>query len=255
MPEGDVVALTAQRLDAALAGRPLVRAELRWPGTGGAHLVGATPEDVLAYGKHLLMRLDSGWTLRTHLRMDGSWYVARTGTHEAAGKGAFVRAVLANEQWTATGHRLGMLDLVRTRDEHVILGHLGPDILAADWDPEQIVDRLVGTGAPLAEALLDQRAVAGIGTLYVAEGLFATRTNPWLPVAQLPRTALLRLVTVIRGQMLQAVAGGLGARIVHMHNRAGQRCPRCRSVIVRELARQPPEQRPIFWCPTCQRAG
>lgn len=249
------MALTAQRLDAALADRPFVRAELRWPGTGGANLVGATPRAVLPYGKHLLMRFDTGWTLRTHLRMDGSWYVARTGTREAAGNGAFVRAVLANDTWTATGHRLGMLDLIRTRDEHVLLGHLGPDILAVDWDPDGIVDRLVATGAPLAEALLDQRAVAGIGTLYVAEGLFATRTNPWLPVAQVPRAALSRLVTVIRGQMQQAVTGGLGARVVHMHNRAGQRCPRCRAVIVRELARQPPEQRPIFYCPTCQRAG
>lgn len=255
MPEGDVVALTAQRLGAALEGRQLERVELRWPGTGGAQLAGATPVAVLPYGKHLLVRLDSGWTIHTHLRMDGSWRIARTGSRDAAARGAFVRAVLANETWTAIGDRLGMVDLLRTRDEHTVVGHLGPDILAEAWEPEHIVDNLVATAVPLAEALLDQRAVAGIGTLYVAEGLFATRLDPWSDVRQIPHPALVRLVTVIRHQMQQAVAGGLGARTVYMHNRAGQRCPRCRSIILRQLARRPPEQRPIFFCPTCQRAG
>lgn len=131
MPEGDVVRLTAARLDAALTGRLLVRADLRWPGVALVDLRGQSVLGTVARGKHLLTRLGHGWTLHTHLRMDGSWLVARTGG-PVADRGPFVRVVLGNEQWSCVGHRLGMVDVVRTRDERTVVGHLGPDILDDD---------------------------------------------------------------------------------------------------------------------------
>ncbi len=117
MPEGDVLRRTAAGLDAALAGRVLDRAELRWPDAAGTVLEGRTVLGTVAYGKHLLTRFDDGRTLHTHLRMEGSWSVHRTGTTSARERDPWVRAVLVTPDWTALGHRLGMLDVLRTRDE------------------------------------------------------------------------------------------------------------------------------------------
>ena len=83
MPEGDVLRRTSARMATALVGAPLVRAELRWGGLGSVDLVGREVIEVVSYGKHLLVRTEHGWTLRTHLRMEGSWHVARTGSDQA----------------------------------------------------------------------------------------------------------------------------------------------------------------------------
>ncbi|HIZ98786.1 MAG TPA: Fpg/Nei family DNA glycosylase, partial [Candidatus Janibacter merdipullorum] len=71
MPEGDTVWRTARRLHAALAGQAAQLVDLRWGDLDEAPLRGATVEEVRPRGKHLLHRFDSGWTLHTHLRMEG----------------------------------------------------------------------------------------------------------------------------------------------------------------------------------------
>lgn len=138
MPEGDTVFRTCARQHEALAGRTLLAADLRWPTLSTASLAGQEITEVVPRGKHILMRLDSGWTLHSHLRMEGQWRVSRTETdaHGRSGIGRAgrarddIRAILVTEPWTATGLRLGMLDLVRSSEEASLVGHLGPDILS-----------------------------------------------------------------------------------------------------------------------------
>lgn len=255
MPEGDTVLLTARKLDAALSGRRLLRSELRWPRVPVEDLAGVVVLETRAYGKHLLTRFEDGRTLHTHLRMDGSWRVARTGTPGAAGRGAFVRAVLGNETWTCVGNRLGMLDLVRTRDEHDIIGHLGPDILAEDF-PERLDALLTGSAVPaevrarpVGELLLDQTFVAGIGTLFACEGLFQLQLWPWSPAADVDLRALL---LTIRRHMQRGVLAPVDGRLVRVHSRAGRACVRCGRTIARGTVGTPPTDRPMFYCPHCQ---
>ena len=138
MPEGDTVWRTCHRLHEALAGRRLLASDLRWPDIATADLRGMTVVEVVPRGKHILVRLDSGWTVHSHLRMDGQWRIEPTDPSAVfpgavpgtpASRGDSVRAVLVAPEWTAVGSRLGMLDLVRTSEEHTLIGHLGPDIL------------------------------------------------------------------------------------------------------------------------------
>ena len=104
MPEGDTVWRTAQRLNEALAGDPLVHADLRWPSLALADLRGAVTLEIRARGKHLLHRLDNGLTLHSHLRMDGTWRVSATtdppqpfgGHHEVDGMGLDPVELLGN---------------------------------------------------------------------------------------------------------------------------------------------------------------
>ncbi|GAB4084994.1 Fpg/Nei family DNA glycosylase [Myceligenerans cantabricum] len=265
MPEGDVLRLTAERLDAALAGQVLVRAELRWPSVAAARLVGATVVGTGTYGKHLLTRLGDGRTLHTHLRMEGQWRVDRTGSRGAAARGPAVRAVLATRHWTCTGLRLGMLDLLATRDEPRLLTGLGPDLLAADFAPGVAGSRLPDGVArlardparPLCDVLLDQRTVAGLGTIWMAESLFARRLHPWTPAGDLDErdaaALLLRARDLLWRSIRIARVDGLGAVESFVHGRAGRPCRRCRTPIAVGTANEQPFERPVFWCPACQR--
>ena len=111
-----------------------------------APLVGAVVDEVVPRGKHLLHRFTTGWTLHTHLRMEGSWRVEAAGS-EAARRSlrrSDLRAAIGNDQWTTLGLRLGELDVVPRTEEHRLIGHLGPDVLGDDWDPDLVARRLTG---------------------------------------------------------------------------------------------------------------
>lgn len=273
MPEGDVVRLTAARLDEALAGRELVRSELRWPSAAEHDLVGRTVLANVPYGKHLLTRFDDGWTLHTHLRMEGEWHVARTGTGGARGGGPTVRVVLANAWWTAIGVRIGMLHVLRTSDEHRVVGALGPDVLGDDFPATGLAEAVrrlraddaagglgprhrperVATGVPVAEALLDQHTVAGLGTIWTAESLHARKVWPWTPVRDVPDLA--GVLVAARELMARTVREGFDPRrgyVRHVHGRAGRACHTCGTPVEVGTANEPPYDRPIFWCPGCQ---
>ena len=260
MPEGDVLRLTAERLSAALRGRPLVRAELRWPSAGGATLTGSTALETVAYGKHLLTRLDDGRTLHTHLRMEGLWKIHRTDSPEASARNHAIRAVLATDAWTATGWHLGMLDLLRTQDERRVLSALGPDVLGADFLATGLADGTARLGREpersLCAALLDQRTVAGIGTIWMAESLFTRRLWPWTPAGSVPESELNDLLRTARRLMERSIAVGRargpGAVERHVHGRAGRPCHRCGTPIGVGSANEKPYERPVFWCPSCQ---
>ena len=240
---------TAALLDRALAGQRLVRAELRWPGAGGLDLTGRTVLRTVPYGKHLLTRLDDGRTLHTHLRMDGSWRVWPSGAAPAAARSADVRAVLGVEHHVAVGYLLGMLDVLRTLDERTVVGHLGPDILADPVNGTELLRRWHAAGArPAAEVLLDQRVVAGIGTIFMAESLFAEGIWPWTPAERVADPA--RLLGRARRLMQRSVAAGRPDERVH--GRAGRPCTRCGGPIAMGTAFEPPVQRAVFWCPRCQ---
>ncbi|WP_035833556.1 DNA-formamidopyrimidine glycosylase family protein [Jonesia quinghaiensis] len=286
MPEGDTVLCAANRLHDVLAGAVLTRSDLRWPSAPLNAFVGVEVIEVGAYAKHMLMRCADGQTLRTHLRMDGVWRVTPTGSRESQGKSDTVRAVLGTSQWTCVGYQLGMLDVLATRDEQPLLDHLGPDILADSSVPTALIDRATseqrllaprrshaGLGMtiqgindvgwlqglenfsqqpperPIGETLLDQSVVSGIGTIFMAEGLFTAKIHPLTPISQVD---VPRLLSSIRGHMIRGVIQPVSGRIIHVHARRGSPCHRCGTPISRRMVGPELRQRPAFFCPTCQ---
>jgi len=262
MPEGDTVWRTAHRLDQALAGSPLLVADLRWPSLATTDLRGATTLEVISRGKHILQRLDTGRTLHSHLRMEGQWRVEATPQvtpRQLAGDR--VRAVLGTADWTALGLRLGMLDLVPTADERTLVGHLGPDLLGPDWDPSLAVANLRREPRrALGAALLDQRNLAGIGTLWAAESLFLEGLHPWTPVGEVDDDALAgvverahRLLSASRHQAVQTSTGSTRrGETSYAHARSGRPCRRCGGSIRVAMIGDPPQERTMFYCPGCQ---
>lgn len=242
----------------------LTRSDFRVPHLATVDLSGQTVREVLARGKHLLTRLDSGLTLHTHFRMDGSWHLYRPDERRRGGPAWQVRVVLETAEWQAVGYRLPVVQLLDTAAEADVVGHLGPDLLAENWDPAEALRRL--RTAPEREiglALLDQRNLAGLGNLYRTEMLFLVGVTPWTPVADVPDLPALvekgrRLLLANRGRGEQSTTGSLRHGRTHwVFERSGRPCRRCGTRIATAGQGDPPRARLTYWCPRCQvgRAG
>jgi DNA-formamidopyrimidine glycosylase len=250
MPEGDIVWYTARRLREALAGRVLTRSDFRVPRHATADLSGQTVTEVISRGKHLLIRTDAGLTVHAHLKMEGFWRVTPAGPPPRDHR---VRLLLANQEFQAAGYRLGVVDLLRTRDEHRVTGHLGPDLLGPDWDADEAVSRLRrDPGRPVAEALLDQANLAGIGNLYKSEVLFLSGVSPFRAIGDVPDLPEMveraRALLDTNKDRIDQVTTGNGRTPTWVYGRRGRPCRRCGTRI--ETGTQ--GERVTFWCPHCQ---
>jgi endonuclease-8 len=191
--------------------------------------------------------------------MEGSWWLFRTGERWRGGPEHEIRAVVGSSEYVAVGYRLARLTVVRTADEQTLVGHLGPDLLGADWDATEAVRRLAAEpDRTIGEALLDQRNLAGIGNLYRAEVLFLRGLSPWTPVQATPDLPAVvdlaeRLLSANRLRTEQATTGSLRQGAQHwVYRRAGQACRRCGSRVRSADLGPAGQERRIYWCPRCQ---
>lgn len=258
MPEGDVVWRTGRRLHQALAGERVVTWQLRWPSLATSDLRGETVTEVVSRGKHLLLRTSGGWTLHSHLRMEGAWHLRRSDAHGRLPGGSGVRAIVGNVRWTAVGLRLGMLDLVRTIDEGTLVGHLGPDVLGDDWDLDVVAARIGADPRTVGETLLDQRVLAGVGTFYLCEACFVLGLTPWTPASDVDAEEVAatvhRMLWTNRERAVQVTTGDARpGREQYVHARSGRPCRRCGTTVRVAPLGDAPQQRVAFYCPRCQR--
>ena len=265
MPEGDTIFRTAEVLRAALLGRRITaaRAQPR-PGLRRvpdlSRLVGATVSRVEAQGKHLLIGFDNGLTIRSHLRMSGSWHRYRPGEAWRRPERQ-ASAVLETAESVAVAFNTPVVELLSEADVRRSrpLRELGPDLLSTAFDIAEATRRLRERDREqLGNALLDQRAVAGIGNVYKSEVAFIEGLDPWSHVAAFEDAALERALRTAR-RLLQANTRG-GARIttaspvrgqsLWVYGRSGRPCRRCGTLIRQE--RQGELARLTYWCPRCQ---
>lgn len=257
MPEGDTVYLAASRLRGALAGRTLTRTDFRVPRYATTNLSGRIVGEVVSRGKHLLIRVSPDVTIHTHLRMDGTWRTFRTGERWYGGPSWQVRIVLANDEYNAVGYRIPVIDVVPRSAEDDLVGHLGPDLLGPDWDPDEAVRRLAADPErEIGEALLDQRNLAGIGNVYKTELCFLRGVSPWTPVGE---AGDLRAIAELARRLLEANKTGYAqsttgdTRPTRANWVYGRRtCLRCGGPVRRGRQGTPPDDRVSDWCPYCQ---
>ncbi|GAA4829824.1 endonuclease VIII [Saccharopolyspora rosea] len=258
LPEGDTVFLTCHRLHEALAGHRLVRGELRHPRLSTLDLAGRSVREVRPAGKHLLIRFDDGHTLHNHLRMDGAWHLYgpagrwRRPAHQ-------VRAVLATERQVAVGFNLHDLRWLPTAEEPRVIGHLGPDLLAADWDDDheaEAVRRLTADpDRELGLALLDQSVVAGLGNIYQTEVCFLIGRSPRTRVADVDAHRVVRLgrELLLRNAWHPEQSTTKSLRPGTRHWVYGRRtCLRCGGPVHRATQGRDPGSRVSYHCPRCQ---
>jgi endonuclease-8 len=257
MPEGDSIHRAARRVGAALVGSEIRSIETpqprhghdRWP----ERLAGRGVRAVDARGKHLFLRFDGDLTLHSHLRMGGAWGVYPRGGrwHRAARRAWLVIRTDEHDVVQFDGPVLELMTEGRTRFDRR-LAALGPDVLAAEFDERGFLRRLREDDPTrgLGEALLDQRIVSGLGTVWKAEGCFLAGVSPWRRVAQVTDEEALRVIREAR-PLMQLSVESPSRRGRWVFERAGLPCRRCSTPI--EFRGQGDDNRNTFWCPECQR--
>lgn len=275
MPEGDTLFRAARAMHRALAGAPVVRFE-----SGYAHvanvdretpIAGRIVESVSAAGKHVLVRFSGDLVLRTHMRMNGSWHLYRPGERWRRPRSA-MRVLIETPAFVAVGFDVPVAELVGARAlARGPVGKLGPDLLAEEFDAAEAARRIrVRPDATMAEALLDQRAVAGAGNVFKSEVLFLARVHPFTRVSAVADATLEDALAIARRLLRSNVRDDSPAAIVTytgfrrttgrsdpgarlwVYGRAGKPCRRCGTAI--EYRKIGPDERSSYWCPRCQPA-
>lgn len=261
MPEGDTIRKLCTYLRGELRGETITRCTSRRP--LGASMEGRRVEDVSAHGKHLVIALEGGLHLRSHLGMYGAWH--RYGPDERWRKPEWQAAVAL---WTGS-HAYVCFNprevvlvrgaALRERDLH---RRLGPDLTQPGFDAGQAVRRareFAAPETPMVDVLLDQRAAAGIGNVYKSELLFLEGIHPQTALGEVDDEALATLLDRAAGLLRRNL--GAGPRVTRfadddagrlwVYGREGEPCLGCGTAIRCErLGRY---LRVTYWCPSCQR--
>ena len=263
MPEGDTIHRAARTLHAALAGRTVTKFDSVFPQLARAEVAGRTVESVDAVGKHLLMHFSGDLHLRTHMRMNGSWHLYKPGERWRK-RHSDMRIVIETEAWVAVAFNVPVAEMhdARSLERQDDLLHIGPDFLGEEFDFDEARRRIRARGdGEIADVLLNQRVVSGIGNEYKSEVLFMARVSPFARVADVGDEQLDTILKTARKVMLANVAKRSPARITtfrldprmkqYVYGRAGKPCLRCGTTI--QYAKQGPNARGTYWCPSCQR--
>lgn len=281
MPEGDTIYRAARAMQRVLAGAVVTGFE-----TGYAHLARVnddtplarrTIEKVEARGKWLLLYFSGDLILLTHMLMSGSWHLYRTG--EAWQKPRrLMRVVLTTGEWQAVGFSIPVAEFhtARSLERRAGVQKLGPDVLAGSFTLQQGIDALTAhrISEPedeIANALLNQRVIAGLGNVYKSEICFATAVHPFRTMRTLTAEEIAAIAEVSHRYMAQNVKDGTveealtytgprrtthssdGSVRLWVYGRRGEECRRCGTII--QAYKQGPDARMTFWCPECQPAG
>lgn len=277
MPEGHTLHALARDLDRAFRGTtPEVSSPQGRFAQGAAELDGLTVLEASSAGKHLFVQFGeagvAGPVLHVHLGLIGTFTIdehAYVGEVPVVGQ---VRLRLRTEEHVADLRGAMVCEVLTPDRVDAIVAGLGPDPLRADADPDRAWQRIRLSRKTIAELLMDQKVVAGVGNVYRSEVLFRQRVDPRRPGRELrPATwraiwadlvrlmplgaATGRIVTIVEQveEVEAAQARGevepLDGRTSYVYRRAGEPCLVCGSRIRTETV----AGRNLFWCGRCQR--
>jgi len=265
--------MAARTLHRFMAGHAVARFESVYPAltrVAEDHpVVGRTIEQVSARGKHLLMTFSGDLVLRTHLRMNGSWHIYPAGARWKR-PARDMRVLVCTADACAVGFDIPVAEFLSTRElgRHAQLLALGPDLLADPFDRGEVVRRMRAHGDDaIADVLLNQRVVAGIGNVFKSEILYVAGVFPFRAVSEIRDDTLERILDIAREQLRanvmersQTLSRSPGRRTTRsldpsaalwVYSRGGKPCRRCGAAIASR--KTGPDARVTYWCAVCQR--
>jgi endonuclease-8 len=175
------------------------------------------------------------------MRMNGSWHIYRPGQRWRRPR-VDMRLVIETPDYVAVGFNIPVAEFGGAPE-------VGPDLIADDFNVAEALRRVKEHGEEeIANVLLNQRVMAGVGNIWKSESLFRSGVDPFARVRDLDDTALMRVITSAR-RLLRASAN---RRVEWMvYSRGGEPCRKCGTVIERRA--QGADARLTYWCPTCQK--
>jgi endonuclease VIII len=274
VPEGDTIYRAARALGHVLEGKVVTRFETALAPLASVDdntpLAGRTVEKVEARGKWLLIYFSGDLILVTHMRMSGSWHIYRAGERWRRSRRE-MRVVVATADFEGVAFNVPVAKFftARTLERNSTVPKLGPDLLGAMFAADEAKARLLAHGdEEIANVLLNQRVMAGVGNVYKSEVLFACCVHPFRRVSTLTSAEvdciLDRARRFLEVNAKDGTHGGMvtytglrrttraadpGARL-WVYRRQGRECRRCGAAI--KMRKQGPGARSTYWCPMCQ---
>jgi endonuclease-8 len=274
MPEGDTIFRSARALNLALQGKPIVSFDTGYAQLASVNdqtpVAGRVVERVESRGKWLLIHFSGDLILVTHMLMSGSWHIYRRGERWRRSR-SHMRAVLATADFEAVAFDVPVASFhtARTLERNTTIPKLGPDLLGSGFAEGEAMQRLTARGdEEIANVLLNQQVIAGIGNVFKSEICFTCGVNPFAKVSTLAPAKLEQLLEASRRLMAANVGEGAGERIVTytglrrttgadnptarlwVYGRRGKQCRRCGTLIL--MRKQGVGARSTYWCPECQ---
>ena len=271
MPEGDTIYRTAAVLRRVLQGRRLAGFDTTMPRIASViarqPVVGREVQEVASRGKHLLIVFrdpeagpSADLVLHTHMRMTGAWHVYHSGVPWKK-PARYAKVVLRVDDVVAPCFSAPVVELLTVGEvaRHPVLTTLGPDAIAETFDANEVRTRLAGRpNLTIAEGLLLQTAMGGVGNVFKSEILFLERVNPFTRIGDLSNEVLDRLIAQSRRLLLfnrrpgsRQTRGTLDAQArIWVYRRSGKPCYRCSAPI--RMRRQGEDARSTYFCPRCQ---
>jgi endonuclease VIII len=274
MPEGDTIFRSARALNLALQGKRVESFETGYAQLASVNdqspITGRTVERVESRGKWLLVYFSGDLILVTHMLMSGSWHIYRRGERWQRGR-SHMRAMIATADFEAVAFDVPVASFhtPRSLERNTSIPGLGPDVLGPEFSGNEAMQRLSAhPDEEIANVLLNQKVIAGIGNVFKSEICFACGVNPFAKVSELTTAKLGELVEAAGRLMAANVREGAGDQIatysgprrttgadnptarLWVYRRQGQQCRRCGTLIL--MRKQGPGLRSTYWCPECQ---
>jgi endonuclease-8 len=275
MPEGDTIFRTARTLGRALIGKPVTAFRSTYPlltrFNDDTPLVGQTVDRVEARSKWLLISFSGGGILASHLLMSGRWHIYRHGERWQLAR-IHMRILIENGEYQAVGFRVPVAEMhtARSLARCAKIPRAESDALSTEFDAGAALERLLARrGEALADVLLDQRVLAGVGNVFKSEICFVNGLNPFRRVEMLTREEAVALIAsaqrllranvledsgdsivTYRGQQRRTTHSSDPSASLWVYGRNGEPCRRCGEAIRRRI--QGVDARVTFWCPRCQ---
>lgn len=272
MPELPEVETIRSKLSPLLAGRTFRRVEIldgrltrpEAPGPVAAELVGERVADVRRRGKYLIFAFESGRHLVVHLRMTGGFQYRTEPSDGDPHRRAVVELDNGSEVAYRDVRRFGTWLLLEPGElDRYLAARIGGEPLERSFTAASFGRRLEGRRAPIKSALLDQRAVAGVGNIYADEALWFARLHPLRPAGELDADEVAALTRAIRKALRRGLerqgatlrdyrdpagASGRMQHEFHVYGRDGEPCDRCGTPVEKTRV----AGRGTWFCPGCQ---
>lgn len=274
MPEGDTIFRSARALNRALAGKIVTRFDTALAPLASVNdntpVAGRVIEKVESRGKWLIVHFSGDLMLVTHMLMSGSWHIYRAGERWRQPKSR-MRAVITTSDFEAVAFNVPVAQFhtARSLERSTMVPKLGPDLLSDDFSEAEARTRLMAhANDDVADALLNQRIMAGIGNVYKSEICFACQVNPFRKVSSLTSNEIECILDRSRKFLAVNVADGAGDGIITytgprrtthaanqgerlwVYGRQGRECRRCGATVL--MRKQGSGARSTYWCPDCQ---
>jgi endonuclease-8 len=203
--------------------------------------------------------------------MSGSWHIYKPGEKWLQPRGN-MRILIENSDYVAVGFRVPVAKMLMPQELARATKIPPPaiDVLNEQFNAAEVLRRMIACAdEEIADVLLHQEVMAGVGNVFKSEVCFVTGVNPFSKVNSLEHEKLTALIAaaqrLVAANVLEdsgdtiVTYGGRKRRTTHeadpsaslwVYGRAGEPCRRCGEAIRRRI--QGPDARVTFWCPRCQ---